>query len=45
MTSVFFVFVLKKEMIVKKNDIKTHFFYNLFGQLKKKQYLCTRFRN
>ena len=30
---------------MQKNDGKLHFFSKIFGHVKKKQYLCTRFRN
>ena len=29
---------------MQKNDRKLHFFSKIFGHIKKKQYLCTRFR-
>ena len=29
---------------MQKNDRKLHFFSKIFGHVKKKQYLCTRFR-
>ena len=34
----------KKNWNLKENKEKMHFFSKLFGHVKKKQYLCTRFR-
>ena len=36
--------VLKKNWNLKENEEKMHFFSKIFGHVKKKQYLCTRFR-
>ena len=34
----------KKNWNLKENEEKMHFFSKIFGHVKKKQYLCTRFR-
>ena len=34
----------KKNWNLKENEEKLHFFSKIFGHVKKKQYLCTRFR-
>ena len=34
----------KKNWNLKENKEKMHFFSKIFGHVKKKQYLCTRFR-
>ena len=33
-----------KNSKIKKNDLNLHFFAKIFGQFKKKPYLCTLFR-
>ncbi len=32
-------------MFCKKNALILHFFHKTFGHIRKKQYLCSRFRN
>ena len=36
--------VTKKNWNMKEKQKKMHFFSKIFGHIKKKQYLCTRFR-
>ena len=36
--------VLKNELFVKKIIGNNTFFFKIFGHIKKKQYLCTRFQ-